>query len=256
VPHASRIIPEDIRPTILLTDEELADELVAMTDSYTDELFDLGSAVRTVRFPVSRLVVDPERFLDDALEPMAARGMGVLYERTSDDRVLRAAPSGHERQALLDRFYAPHHVELTSAVEAALATHDSCLLIDCHSFPSTPRSYELDPMVERPDICIGTDEFHTPGSLLEHASQVFEASGWTVAIDRPYAGTLVPTKFYRLDPRVVSIMIEVNRRLYMDERTGERLAGFAAFMEAFQHDLRSICSSCVTDLLPQKDAGG
>ena len=29
-------------------------------------------------------MVDPERFEDDAREPMAARGQGVVYTRTSD----------------------------------------------------------------------------------------------------------------------------------------------------------------------------
>jgi N-formylglutamate amidohydrolase len=242
VPHASRVIPEDLRPTFQLRDEELDAELVAMTDSYTDELFDLGPAVRTVRFPVSRLVVDPERFVDDAVEPMAARGMGVLYERTSRGGILRFALAAHARQALLDRFYAPHHLELTAAVDASLAANSFCLLVDCHSFPSTPRSYELDPMIERPDICIGTDAYHTPTWLLERVSQVFGAGGRTVAVDRPYAGTLVPTKFYRSDPRVISIMIEVNRGLYMDEESGERLEEFGLFAEAFKHELRSVCN--------------
>jgi N-formylglutamate deformylase len=79
IPHASVAIPPDVRRTIRLTDEELEVELRRMTDSFTDELFALDPAVAaTVSFPVSRLAVDPERFLDDAREPMAARGMGVL----------------------------------------------------------------------------------------------------------------------------------------------------------------------------------
>jgi hypothetical protein len=40
-------------------------------------------------FPVSRLVVDPERFVDDATEPMAACGMGVIYTQTSQRMPLR-----------------------------------------------------------------------------------------------------------------------------------------------------------------------
>ena len=38
-------------------------------------------------FPVSRLVVDPERFIAD---PMECVGMGVVYTRTSNGEVLRA----------------------------------------------------------------------------------------------------------------------------------------------------------------------
>jgi N-formylglutamate deformylase len=51
---------------------------------YVDELFSwLGD--RAVMFGVSRLVVDPERFVDDDQEAMASKGMGVIYTRTSDD---------------------------------------------------------------------------------------------------------------------------------------------------------------------------
>ena len=37
---------------------------------------------------------------------------------------------------------------------------------------------------------------------------------------------MVPSSFYQKDARVYSIMVEVNRSLYMNEDTGERSAGF------------------------------
>jgi hypothetical protein len=50
----------------VLSDEDLAAELLRMTDAHTDQLFRLDPRVtRAVVFPVSRLVVDPERFSDD-----------------------------------------------------------------------------------------------------------------------------------------------------------------------------------------------
>jgi len=51
---------------------------------------------------------------------MAARGMGVIYTRTTDGGVLREPPSAAERESLLDRFYRPHHERLPRAVDAAL----------------------------------------------------------------------------------------------------------------------------------------
>ena len=62
----------------MLSDKELSAELLRMTDDYTH-----------VIFPVSRLIIDPERFLDDLMEAMSEVGMGVIYTRTSDGRVLR-----------------------------------------------------------------------------------------------------------------------------------------------------------------------
>jgi N-formylglutamate deformylase len=61
VPHASTVIPRTVRPQLLLDHAELQDELLRMTDRYTDELFALPATMgTTVRFPVSRLVVDFE----------------------------------------------------------------------------------------------------------------------------------------------------------------------------------------------------
>lgn len=45
-------------------------------------------------------------------------------------------------------------------------------------------------------------------------------------VNAPFSGTLVPLSRYRKDARVSSIMVEVNKGLYMDERTGERLPSF------------------------------
>lgn len=63
LPHASTVIPAAARPDMLLSDNELAEEVLRMTDHLTDELVAaaLPAAPRVI-FPVSRLVVDPERF--------------------------------------------------------------------------------------------------------------------------------------------------------------------------------------------------
>src|SRR5665648_935693 len=84
VPHSSAEVPADVRPQFLLADDDLARELRFMTDWHTDELFALPPDVAvTIRFPVSRLVVDPERFEDPEAERMEAVGMGAVYTKTS-----------------------------------------------------------------------------------------------------------------------------------------------------------------------------
>jgi hypothetical protein len=68
------------------------------------------------------------------------------------------------------------------------------------------------------------------------AASRFGALGYTVAVDRPCRGTIVPATFYRRRPRVWSLMIEVNRSLLLDgsgERAGPRF-------EAVTTDVRSV----------------
>ena len=90
IPHSSRLVPAEDRQTILLGDAALNNELLRMTDAYTHELFPVTQVeAGRVIFPLSRLVCDVERFPSDEEEPMAARGMGVTYTRTSIGEVLR-----------------------------------------------------------------------------------------------------------------------------------------------------------------------
>ena len=215
-PHVSTHVPQEVRKTILLNDGDLRQELDRLTDHRADwPLIPPGHTPAVVVPGFSRLVVDVERFLDDDHEPMARVGMGAIYTRTSDGRPLRARPSPQQRDELLDRYYHPHHRQLTAVVQAALDAHDRALILDLHTFPDVPLPCDLDQKPGRPDICIGTDEFHAPTELRDRIIEELTGADLTVAIDRPYSGTIVPKHILRSDQRVASIMIEVNRRLYL-----------------------------------------
>lgn len=108
----------------------------------------------------------------------------------------------------------------------ALDICGKALLIDCHSYPSEVLPYELEQDSERPEICIGTDSFHTLPELAEGLQACFEYYGFDVGLDSPFSGSLVPLQHYHRDERGRSVMIEVRRDLYMDESTAEKLAGF------------------------------
>jgi N-formylglutamate deformylase len=168
IPHSSAVIPEDLRDQFVLSDDALSAELLLMTDAFTDELFALAETM-TVRFPVSRLVVDVERSRDDAQEPMSKKGMGMIYVRTASGRKLRRTLSSEEKNSLVSLYYETHHDALVREVEAELAEYGSALIVDCHSFPSRPLPCDRDKSVPRPRFCIGTDAFHTPRALAQAA---------------------------------------------------------------------------------------
>jgi N-formylglutamate deformylase len=227
VPHASLRIPPGERAGMLLDDGALAAELPRLTDLHTDLLFawipDLGGTLFVNG--VSRLVVDPERFPDDAHEPMARVGQGAVYTRTADGNPLRTVDPG-ERSRLMDRWYEPYHAALDDLVAATLDAFGTCLVLDAHSFATSPLPSEPDQDPDRPDVCLGTDPFHTPRALVMGLAAALADEGFRVAEDRPFSGSLVPLRWYEQDPRVTSIMLEIRRGTYMDEGTGEPLAGF------------------------------
>lgn len=227
LPHDATRIPAAAREQIVLDDAELEREVVRMTDHRTREIFLAGAPAPVhVRAGVSRLVVDVERFEDDALESMAARGMGVIYTRDSHGRPLRSESTEAERRELLDAYYRPHHARLTEAVDRALERHGRCLVLDGHSFPSIALPYEPQKAARRPSICVGTDPDHTPVALRDAFLGTFRDAGFDTELDTPFAGALVPMKHYRRDTRVSAIMVEVNRGLYLDEATAEPRSTF------------------------------
>ncbi len=219
VPHSSRVIPSDIRPDILLTDAELEVELERVTDHDVDVLFEPVVSLSGVMFVngYSRLVVDPERFRADEDEPAAAFGAGAVYSKASDGSPLRD-PGRYPilREELLQRFYDPYVAAVQKCVQHMLARFGWCLAIDAHSYPKAPLPWEQNPLGDRPQIDFGTDPFHTPTDLLEVLRSEARASGFSVAMDSPFAGTYVPKAFYHRDRRVKSVMIEVRRDVYRD----------------------------------------
>jgi N-formylglutamate deformylase len=225
IPHSSRYVPAEERQVIRLDDDALNIELLRMTDAYTDELFPRTpvEAARVI-FPVSRLVCDVERFPSDQDEPMAARGMGAIYTRTSMGELLRAQPNA--RKSVLDRWYWPHHLKLQRMVDEVATRSGVCLIVDCHSFPSIALPYEPDQTEDRTDFCIGTDSFHTTSTIREAIVTAVKEKGYSITVDAPFAGALVPLSSYRKDHRILSVMIEVNRRVYMDEHSGLKKQDF------------------------------
>jgi len=248
VPHASTAIPIGVREEILLDDEALALELVRLTDWHTDDLFewlrDRGATMLVNR--LSRLVFDPERFADDAQEPMAAVGQGAIYTRTTSGELLREL-TAEQRARRMAELFVPYQAALSELVGPILARAGRCTLIDCHSFATLPLPSETDQDPDRPDICIGTDPFHTPAALADGLERAFRAEGWRVRRDSPFSGCLVPLDRYRRDRRVASVMIEVRRGLYCDESTGKRLPAFAGVRAAIE---RAVAASRLLDWAP------
>jgi N-formylglutamate amidohydrolase len=241
IPHSSRNIPEALRGQFVLDDNALEQEVARVTDAFTDELFAYPDACRVV-FEVSRLVVDVERFSRDRDEPMSRVGQGMLYTRTCLGAPLRRELSEEERRFLKSEYYVRHHELLRRAVRDELLAGGKALIVDCHSYPSLPLPCDVSQDENRPDFCIGTDTFHTPPALLQVVDSAVRGRGFSVGVNSPYTGTLVPSAFYRKNPNVRSVMIEVNRKLYMDEETGMKSSGFESVKDRIQAVLKELAA--------------
>ena len=214
IPHSSTYVPD--YSGYLVPKEKIQDEINFLTDWATDKIFDVSNIDKIV-VPFSRVFCDVERFYDEQ-EEMFAKGAGIAYTKLDSGEDLRKV-SKALKQKILKEYYEPHHRTLDKITHQKLEKHGEAIIIDCHSFSSTPLKREFNQSKVRPDICIGTDNFHTPASLTKKYQEFFRAQGFQVAINQPYVGTIVPTKYYKKDQRVKSIMIEINKKLYMNEKT-------------------------------------
>ena len=216
IPHSSTQFPENIKHTFSDLD---ADERL-LIDYYTDELFmpdeDRGQ-IHSVVFPCCRLYCDVERLINDPLENS---GLGISYSRwvpcVSDLGQTYRSFSTKEHAFKL---YADHHARVAKMM---VGLGDNLLLIDCHSFSSLPNLLNSNPTDI--DICIGyNDDATCPIKIvIGNIKQHFASRGYKIGINTPFSNS----KTFEVPVKYNSVMIEVNKRLYMNEQTLEKNHGF------------------------------
>ncbi|MCX8484044.1 MAG: N-formylglutamate amidohydrolase [Bacteroidia bacterium] len=213
IPHASLRIPDYSH--YLLPRDAVDAEALHLTDLYTDELFAARPDDAVIQAGFCRVYCDVERFDNDTLEPMSKFGMGATYLRCDDGRELRRL-TPKQREQILQKFYEPHHDQLTNAVDLALSTVGEASIVDCHSYPATPLQCSLYRGDAQFDFNIGTDAFHTPTQWTDASVKFFRDRGFSLGVDEPYSGSIVPMKHYQKNRQLKSIMLEVNRQLYLN----------------------------------------
>lgn len=221
VPHSSSAFPEDSDYSF----QNLNDSERLLIDYYTDELFapdEKTDRVYSVVFPYCRLYCDVERLVNDPLEK---EGLGIRYIRKDhgNDYVFRFFSSAIDSFNLYSDFHSFVSKKLYSMGE-------DTLLIDCHSFSALPNMLNSNP--PDIDICIGYNDDDTcPNrSTINYIANYFESFGYKIGINEPFSNSKtfsVPMKYH-------SIMIELNKRLYMDEETLEKKVDFVRIQKIIQ----------------------
>lgn len=210
IPHSSTYLPSFYN----YEENVVNDEINKLTDWATDEIFNVEDVDKIV-CDFSRVYCDVERFHDDNLEIMSEIGRGFYYTKTDNGITLRSE-NLDDKKFVYENYYLPHHTLLNNLVSNKLEKYNNVIIIDCHSFSDIPFNTDLIKDNNRPDICIGTDDFHTPKELENKIVDFFKRYNFLVGINNPYSGTMVNNNSYLIDKRVNSIMIEINRKLYMD----------------------------------------
>ena len=176
-------------------------EVRKWTDWYTDLIFvpDNKPGVKSITADYSRFVVDVERLEDD---PLDSTGQGIVYTQFNG---IKRTIDKEERLGMMAYYYA-----YIKQLKGMLNEHS--LLVDCHSFPSDMCDV---------DVCIGVNnDWSRPTDfVIDLVTEVFKQSGYSVMVNHPYSNAIAPQTDFVYN----SIMIEINKRIYMNEQTLELL---------------------------------
>ena len=227
IPHSSRLFPKHSAHSFDLLD----DEEKKLIDFYTDELFipqGKDDRIKSVVFPYCRLYCDVERLCNDPLE---REGLGISYGRWAYKGNHTTIYRSLGKSLYAYRDYLNFHSDMAMILAEDLTTP---LLIDCHSFSSLPNL--LNKTSSDIDICIGYNEDETrPGLVvMGNIKNHFQNLGYKVGINNPFSNSKtfnVPGLY-----QYHSVMIEVNKRLYMNEFSIEKNDRF----EKIKTDIQSL----------------
>lgn len=211
IPHSSTLIPDWAIKDILISASDLSALVDFMTDKDVDKIWNFVPNENKQIATVSRLVVDTERYRNDNDEEMTLKGMGLYYTHTPDGKQFRVRSEDTYSKCLA--IYDEYHSSLEGKVTKSLAEHGECIVLDCHSFHDD-MNYTGYIASSFPDVCIGVNSTLSPQAEL--IIDVFRNNGYTVKVNEPFAGSLVPLKYLN-DNRVISVMIELNKRIYNND---------------------------------------
>ena len=231
-PHSGTEYPEDFRPAVP------HEALRQAEDSFVDELYargpELGATLIRALFP--RSYIDPNRSLLDAPWPGPAipsrktqLGIGLIW------RLLDTGAPVYDRRLSIDevkqrivRYHQPYQRAVKDALDRSHEHFGVVWHLNLHSMPAVSSAIsEEGPGVPRADFVLGDRDGSTcEPEFTALVAGALRAMGYDVRINDPYKGVELVRAFSDPKDGRHSLQIEANRRLYMDERTRERSAGF------------------------------
>ena len=157
-------------------------------------------------------------------------GKGLIWRCTDEgvdiyDRKLNAA----EVRRRIERCWRPYHAAVAQAIADAHARHGYSIHLNCHSMPAVAASHATEfPGLVHADFVIGDrDGSSASPALSSLVCEVLRGFGYDVSYNHPYKGVELVRRYGDPVAHRHSIQVEVNRKLYMDERTLQTHAGFA-----------------------------
>lgn len=240
-PHSGRDYPRAFLRQAVLN----ASQIRSSEDAYVDLLFENapnhGAPFLTANAPRAYLDLNrgPDE-LDPALiegvrraaqSPRIASGLGVIPRVVANGRqIYRGKLPLVEAHTRIAQYWRPYHDQLQTLLDESVNIFGEAILIDCHSMPHEALENVGPPGAARPDIVLGDRFGATAASrVVEHVEAAFASAGLRVARNMPFAGAFITQHYGRPSRNQHALQVEIDRGLYMNERTLEPNQNFTAF---------------------------
>lgn len=260
VPHAGRAYPPDIADDCRYPPDRLLPLEDRLADLLVTDAFNAGFSGIVATTP--RAVIDlnrAERDMDPGmltaqmvpppvLSTKARGGLGLIPRRTSAlGELWRRRFSPGEISARIEQHHRPYHARITRMMDAAHRRHGMAILLDVHSMPSLPHDMSGEP----PKIVVGDRFGRTAGAYLSAiAGAAFEAEGFRVAYNAPYAGGHILEAHSAPQQGRHAIQIEVDRSLYLQADLRSAGDGVAPMARLIRRVAEQLCDAAASYSLP------
>jgi len=177
------------------------------------------------------------------LEPTVARsGLGLLKSKSRYGEPLQERKlTVPEVQARLDKYYRPYHRELASVINRMLTAHGFYCQLSCHCMSAVGAPTHADAGKERMDFCLGNLRGNSStADFIEFIADVIRAQGFTCSVNTPYTGGELNRRYGNADGTRESVMIEINKKRFMDVATFRKNEGFEAVQDVARAVLQAV----------------
>ncbi len=252
--HSGRFYPDEFLKQCQIP----LDQLRKLEDCYVDELAafcpQLGIAFISLNYArayidVNRdaMELDPEMF-KSPLPIMPNDTSRIKMGLGSIPRLVESREIYSEKIAFvdilrrIDNVYRPFHRTLRNLIDSRINVFGRCLVIDCHSMPDLAA-----PLIENKDIShdiiLGNRFGETcHDATIGYIEQAFQNNGFSVKRNDPFAGGFITRNYGKPKRSVETIQIEINRKLYLDEKNFTKNSAFNETQKRLQSSFQIIAS--------------
>ena len=254
-PHSGSIIPPEFLTQSKLSEKALRQSEDCFVDALFQSCIDLGAPM--LRSLVSRAYIDLNRepyeldqrmFLEslpgymNPASPRVASGLGTIPKIVAEgEEIYRGKIKLSDALTRINMIYRPYHRTLSAMLDEVYGATQFCLLMDCHSMPSSAVRNLKSHHEPQIDIVLG-DRFGAACNreLSSEIEGFFAKQGFHVVRNRPYAGGFITETHGAPQHNRHALQIEINRALYMDETRMEKNRGFAEVEAAIARVLKEL----------------